>query len=94
MFYFEAKKNEPNRANGLKEADGILQAAIKAYFDKNMEDIKKELKNEGIPEEEYQEHIDDIRRQVQLETIKLFKNEVKEKIKKIKQRSRQGNIEA
>ena len=73
----------------MKEANDALQHTINKYMEENMDEIKLELKNSQIPEDEYPEYLATIRRRLQVEGIKLFKIEL-ENVGEIQKQNQQN----
>jgi hypothetical protein len=75
MFYYREglKKVESSRADELREANKIIQDSI----DNSMRGVVEELKTSGLSVEEQNEILKSVKRQAQIEAIKLFKEKVK-----------------
>lgn len=74
MFYYRdgIQKSTSERSNELREANKIIQESI----DNSMRDILEELKKSEIPIEDHAEIIKNVRRDVQIEAIRLFKEKL------------------
>lgn len=75
MFYYREglKKVESTRADELRKADKIIQDSI----DDSIRAVVEELKTSGLSVEEQNAILKNVKRQAQIEAIKLFKETVK-----------------
>ena len=79
MFYYrdQMKKSDSERSKELIEANKIIQESI----DRSMQDVLEELRKSEIPIEQHDEILKNVRRDVQVEAIKSFKEKLKSNTK-------------
>jgi hypothetical protein len=79
MFYYrdQMKKSDSYRSRELIKANKIIQESI----DRSMQDVLEELRKSEIPIEKHDEILKNVRRDVQVEAIKLFKEKLKSNTK-------------